>query len=94
MTPTIPALGWSQLVGMFGGMGVILLSVIGLLQLKRRRQQLRKERPPQREKLLRPPGNSALSRIDDFQDKLIMALLNAIFPNAGNGPVPGPCANR
>jgi hypothetical protein len=49
-----------------------------LFWLKRRRREERKERPPQREKLLRPAGYSAMRRIDALWEKCMSAVAQAI----------------
>jgi Nuclease-related domain len=46
-----------------------------LLWLKRRRRAARNERPPQRGKLLRPPGHSLLKRLDELDTKFLSTVL-------------------
>ena len=46
----------AQVVGSLVACGLVLGSFWGLLWLKKRRREERKERPSQREKLLRPAG--------------------------------------
>jgi uncharacterized protein YneF (UPF0154 family) len=43
-------------VGSLGAYALVVGSFWGLFWLKKRRREERKERPPQREKLLRPAG--------------------------------------
>src|SRR5207244_10528771 len=52
--------------------------MFGLFHLQRRRREARKERPPQNEKLLRPPGYSALLKIDDLADNLPFTAAQAL----------------
>jgi hypothetical protein len=49
-----------------------------LFWLKKRRREERKERPPQREKLLRPAGYSAMCRIEALSEKWMSGVAQAI----------------
>jgi hypothetical protein len=64
-------------------MGVVVLAVV----IDRKRRKLT-ERPPQQEKLLRPPGYSLTLRLDDVGDKI----LNDILLACGFSGIAGACA--
>jgi hypothetical protein len=78
MQPGIAGLNWAQAIGMVVG-GVLVVGVaIGLLAVKKRQREKRNERPPQRAKLLRPAGYSAMCRIDALAEQWMFTLLQAI----------------
>jgi hypothetical protein len=63
--------------------GFLTPTVVILLGVARdRRIQKQMEQSPQREKLLRPPGHSLSTRLDDLGDRLYMALIIAGFVSA------------
>jgi len=72
-------LNWVQVAGSLAGAGLVIATVVGLLRLRKWRRDARKERPPQSEKLLRPAGYSAMSRMDKAADALLDALLQAVL---------------
>ena len=67
---------------MVAGAGLVGVIAVGWLRLRERWREARRERPPQSEKLLRPPGYSAGRRLDDLADKLAQPLMLAIFGGA------------
>jgi hypothetical protein len=68
----------AQVVGALVACALVLGSFWGLFRLKRRWREERKERPPQREKLLRPAGYSAMCRIDALSEKWMSAAAQAV----------------
>jgi len=64
MQTGVGGLNWAQVVGSLVACALVLGCFYGLLSVKKRRREKRKERPPQREKLLRAAGYSAMCRID------------------------------
>ena len=68
----------AQVVGSLVACALVLGTFWGLFWLKRRRREERKERPPQREKLLRPAGYSAMCRIDALSEKWMSAAAQAV----------------
>jgi hypothetical protein len=68
----------AQVVGSLVACALVLGTFWGLFWLKRRRREERKERPPQREKLLRPAGYSAMCRIDALWEKWMSAAAQAV----------------
>lgn len=87
--PPSGGLSWPQAVG--SGIGVVLVLALGfgVLRLKHLRMAARKERPPLKEKLLRPPGYSLYRRIDDVSDRLLLWALQAMVSGALFGLVAG-----
>jgi hypothetical protein len=82
MQTGIGGLNLAQVVGSLVACALVLGGFYGLFSLKKRRREQRKERPPQREKLLRPAGYSAMCRIDALWEKWTWAA-------AGLGRGPG-----
>src|ERR1017187_3710491 len=82
MQTGIGGLNLAQVVGSLVACALVLGGFYGLFSLKKRRREQRKERPPQRDKLLRPAGYSAMRRIDALWEKLMWAA-------AGLGRGPG-----
>jgi hypothetical protein len=78
MQTGIGGLNLPQVIGSLVACGFVLGVFWGLFWLKRRRREERKERPPQREKLLRPAGYSAMRRIDALWEKCMSAVAQAI----------------
>lgn len=68
----------AQVVGSVVAWALVLGGFWGLFWLKKRRREERKERPPQREKLLRPAGYSAMCRIDALWEKWMWAAAQAV----------------
>ena len=68
---------------------MVLGSFWGLFWVKKRRREERKERPPQREKLLRPVGYSAMCRIDALSEKWMSAAAQAIGSGTFFGLIAG-----
>ena len=71
-------MNWAQVVGSLVAEALVLGTFWGLFWLKKRRREERKERPPQREKLLRPAGYSAMCRIDALSEKWMSAAAQAV----------------
>jgi MFS family permease len=78
MQPALLGLSWNQLLGAVISVAAVVAIIFGLFHLQRRRREARKERPPQTEKLLRPPGYSALLKIDELTDNLLFTLTQAL----------------
>jgi hypothetical protein len=68
-------LGWSGAAGMAGA---TLIGAVALHFSKKRQRELRNERPPQTELLLRSPGLFAMERLEELRDQMEMHLLVAI----------------
>ena len=84
-------LNWLQTIGALCGGALVALAVVVLLALKRRRMEARNERPPQRQKLVRPPGYSAMCRIDDLMEKLLFTLVQAVGTGVFFGVMTAAC---
>jgi hypothetical protein len=69
-------------IGLTIGVGLVVGAVALLLWLKRRRRVARNERPPQKAKLLRPPGYSLLMRLDDIDTKFLSAVIEIMAAGA------------
>ncbi len=67
--------GWNLLFGEVLGPLIAAGAFVVHFKIKKRRKAARRERPPQREKVLRPAGYSALCRIDDLTERGLLALL-------------------
>jgi hypothetical protein len=78
-------LNWVQVAGVLAALGLIFVTFFCLKRLKQRRREESGERPPQREKVLRPAGYSAMCRMDDLAEELVSAVIQA----AGAGMVFG-----
>src|SRR6266404_6952564 len=68
----------AQVAGSVAGFGLVIATILGVLRLRKWRRDARNERPPQSEKLLRPAGYSAMSRMDKAADALMDALVQAV----------------
>jgi len=69
---------WAPTLGSTIGALFVVAIFVGLVWLKRRRKTARTERPPQKERLLRPPGYSLSRRIDDLSDRATFWALQAL----------------
>lgn len=78
MEPAAFPLNSGQLIAAVTGCLLVLVLVLVSLWLKRWRSESQRERSPQREKLLRPPGYSCARRIARLEDRLIGALAVAL----------------
>ena len=78
MQTGVGSLNLTQVVGSLVAGALVLCGFWGLFWLKKRRRKERKERPPQREKLLRPAGYSAMCRIDALSEKWMSAAAQAV----------------
>jgi hypothetical protein len=61
-----------------GRLHLVAATFILLFLFKKRRREARKERPPQKQKLLRPAGYSGLCRLDDVGEEFTSALAQAL----------------
>jgi len=64
---------WAMPIGSTMVMGVI----IGVAMWQRRQRKLRRERPPNTRKLLRPPGHTLSVQLENCQEKLVESLVVA-----------------
>jgi nuclease-like protein len=80
--PEAPAFGSSQVIGIALGIGLVVAAFATIAWLKRRSQVARHERPPQRTKILRPPGYSLTCRIDKLADQLTSYVMQAVGAGA------------
>jgi hypothetical protein len=80
--PEAPAFGSSQIIGIVLGIGLVVAAFAVLAWLKRRSQVTRHERPPQRAKILRPPGYSLTCRIDELADQFTSSVMQAVGAGA------------
>ena len=80
MQTGVGSLNLAQVVGSLVACTLVLGGFWGLFWLKKRRREERKERPPQREKLLRPAGYSAMCRIDALSEKWMSAAAQLSAP--------------
>src|SRR3954470_11886965 len=71
-------LKWAPLVGIVLSCCAVLGVFRLLFDLKKRRREARRERPPQREKILRPAGHSAMRQLDAAVEKLNWAIAQAL----------------
>lgn len=78
-------LGMDQYATMVVGGLIAVLLPIGSLLWDRRQRRLRNERPPQAEKLLRPPGHSLRLKVDELWERI----LGHLILGAGAGAVLG-----
>ena len=78
MQTGVGAFNLAQLVGCLAAWALVLGTFWGLFWLKKRRREERNERPPQREKLLRPAGYSAMCRIDALSEKWMSGAAQAV----------------
>lgn len=69
--------GWDMVAVMIGAVFPVVVLVAAAAFEKHRRKQI--EKPPQEEKLLRPPGYSMGLRLDALQDRLNDKVLGAVF---------------
>ena len=91
MHAAISGLGWDQYGAMLVGGFVAMLLPLGFVFWDRRQRRLRKERPPQQDKLLRPPGYSLSLKVDELWERMthqlaltfgVGAILGAMAPPA------------
>src|SRR5437867_3469711 len=80
---------WAQYAWALAGCALVVGALLGLLQSKKLQREARRERPPQKEKLLRPAGYSAMCRLEDLTDKLFPALVQALVAGAVLGLTAG-----
>ena len=78
MQTGVGSLNLAQVVGSLVAWALVLGSFWGLFWLKKRRREERKERRPQREKLLRPAGYAAMRQIDALWEKWMRAAAQAV----------------
>ena len=70
--------GWNQGIGLVLGAALVAAVFAIRTWFNRRSRIARRERPPQKKKLLRPPGYSLQCRIDEFTEKLNDSVLQAV----------------
>jgi hypothetical protein len=90
--PADTTFSWPQLLWSITGFAVVIVVLITRRGLIHRRRTARNERPPQKSKLLRPPGYSAQCRAEETFDKLNDALVQALGAGAVAGLSFGPIA--
>ncbi len=73
--PGVGGFGWNMLLGEVMGALVVIGAFIGRFKIRKLRAEARKERPPQREKVLRPAGYSASCRIDDLMERRLLSFV-------------------
>ena len=78
---------WTPLVGAVAGCLLVFGALFGILWFKKRKREQRGERPPQEEKILRPPGYFAICRLDELAEKLAWVVLHAVASGAVFGTV-------
>ena len=83
MQTGVGSLNLAQVVGSLAAGALVLGGFWGLFWLKRRRREARNERPPQREKVLRPAGYSAICRAFRWQGTGIPMVLRPEGGGAG-----------
>lgn len=76
-------MNWPTLAGAVFGCGAVVGVLLGLFNWQERRRRARKERPPLKNKLLRPAGYSAMCQVLDLADKLMPALAFALITDMG-----------
>lgn len=70
MHAALSGLGWDQYGAMLVGGLLAMLLPLAFLLWDRRQRRLRKERPPQQEKLLRPAGHSLRLKVDELWERI------------------------
>jgi hypothetical protein len=70
-------LSWVQVLFAIATCGLIIGGLAGMILYKRKRRAELGERPPQREKVLRPPGYAASLRLDEATESALFAMLQA-----------------
>lgn len=80
-----PHLNWSQLIGVLSGSVIVMMTFLGLARQRRRMREKLVEKPPQREKLLRPAGYYLQCRIQELNEEWSSELLQAICAGAVTG---------
>lgn len=78
MDPAPSGLSLPQLVGSLAGPALVFGTIYALFRYRELLKEKRRERPPQEEKILRPAGYFALCRIEELNEKLMFALLEAL----------------
>jgi hypothetical protein len=80
--PEAPTFGAQQIIGIVFGIGLVAAAFATLAWLKHRSEAARHERPPQRTKILHPPGYSLTRRIDGLTEQLISSVMQAVGAGA------------
>jgi hypothetical protein len=89
MKPSAFGVNWAQIAWSLGGCGLVVGTLFCLLKFKERQREARRERPPKKEKLLRPAGYSAWCRMDELSEKLLQGLVSALGAGAVFGVTVG-----
>lgn len=79
MQPGLFTLNWPQVIGMLAAPALVCGIFFSLFRFERRSREPCREKPPQMEKILRPPGYSAMCKIDELVDKSAMAAFQTIM---------------
>jgi len=82
-------MNWAPLFGAVSGCFLVVGASFGILWFKKHKREKRRERPPQEEKILRPPGYFASCRLDELTEKLTWVVLQAIASGMIFGGVTG-----
>ncbi len=80
--PSAGSLPRLYVVGSMLGVAVVLGTFVALVWFQLQRKTGRRERPPQREKLLRPPGYFLLCRINELSDHAAFSAVQALAAGA------------
>lgn len=76
-------------IGVVVGGGFVLGMLFGMVHLRNRRRAARRERPPQKENLLRPAGYSAMCRIEDLSNRFVLGIAFAAIGGVACGGTAG-----
>jgi hypothetical protein len=71
-------LSWTQFMGGMLGCVAVAGALSGVLWHRQRRRHEINERPPQEEKILRPAGYFAMRQVEEHQEELLWAILQAL----------------
>jgi hypothetical protein len=71
--------GWTQVIGMVLGACLVMAAFFTFAWFNRRSRAALRERPPQKTKLLRPPGYSLHCRIDELTEKWSSTVMQAVL---------------
>ncbi len=74
MDPAQSGLSWLQVMGSPVAPALIIGIIYAFVWYREQAKQKRRERPPQEEKILRPAGYFALCRVEELNEKLMLAL--------------------
>jgi hypothetical protein len=89
MNSGVFGLNWTPMVGAVCGCLLAFGGSCSILWFKKRKREERNERPPQEEKILRPPGYFAMCRVEELAEKLVWVMLMAASAGMIFGGVAG-----